>query len=211
VKDQATAYHEAGHAVAAFYVERAFTNISIEEDEDSFGRVIRRAPGEWFRPDAEVDGRTRRRIEQDIMIGLAGPLAEERFTGTSNDAGAGLIMPEGMDVGILLPGSDLQRVVDLSLYVSGGGDDEASAFVEWLRQRTLSLLNQHWPSRSLEELAAQLLVDRTLSWKRAKQVIQKPFELEMDKRRGVHSKVASAAHLLHAENELQESEHEKGS
>lgn len=41
MKDEITAYHEAGHAVASMVLGIRFDHISIVRDEDSYGRVKR--------------------------------------------------------------------------------------------------------------------------------------------------------------------------
>lgn len=76
------AMHEAGHAVAAFKLGRAFTTVSIIPDKDTLGRVHSRPPGSWFRPDIGVTGRGRVFIEHHIMILLAGFEAEEAWCRT---------------------------------------------------------------------------------------------------------------------------------
>ncbi|MDP9343010.1 MAG: hypothetical protein M3Q23_13170 [Actinomycetota bacterium] len=99
---RATAYHEAGHAVAALFLGSSAVSISIGEDEvqGTLGHVRRRRPSTaWTQRlkelnyDADFGGmgcRVRRIIERDIMITLAGPVTEARLRGRSNWAGAGL-------------------------------------------------------------------------------------------------------------------------
>jgi WhiB family redox-sensing transcriptional regulator len=70
------AIHEAGHAAMAYCLGRPFTEISVVEDGDTLGHVATAPPGSWFRPDIETSGRTRRYIEDRVMIALAGAETE---------------------------------------------------------------------------------------------------------------------------------------
>ncbi len=130
--ERSTAIHEAGHAVMAYLLGRPFTTISVVEDAHSYGRVLHRAPGEWFRPDIEINARTRTMIEDRVMICLAGAATEEAWW--SRQPGA----PEGwrelVDRGAA---DDLSKAVDLADHMGGGSPPETEAYIEWLRQRVL--------------------------------------------------------------------------
>jgi hypothetical protein len=75
-----TAYHEAGHAVAAVYAKRPFAYVTIVQEADSLGHLL---PKPWanFRPDCVTDLRTNHRIEQTVRSLLAAGVAAERFAG----------------------------------------------------------------------------------------------------------------------------------
>jgi hypothetical protein len=130
--ERATAVHEAGHAVMAYLLGRAFTEISIIEDSDSYGRVRHRMPGGWFRPDIEVNSRARAMIEDRVMILLAGSVAERAWYVRLPDAPDGWEdrVQDGAD-------NDERSAIDLADYVCGGSVPELEAYVEWLRQRVL--------------------------------------------------------------------------
>jgi ATP-dependent Zn protease len=69
---EATAYHEAGHAVLALVLERPVTRVSILPNRDSlgvceFGKSVFRPSKDW--------------LEREILIALGGIAAEARFTG----------------------------------------------------------------------------------------------------------------------------------
>src|SRR3954451_16442176 len=79
-QDEATAYHEAGHAVAALALDRPVVKVSIRADRDrlgicAFGKAVFRPSQDW--------------LEQEVLIALAGMAAEARHTGTYDRAGAG--------------------------------------------------------------------------------------------------------------------------
>src|SRR5439155_12145082 len=71
-----TAYHEAGHAVIALALGRTIHKVSALPNRERlgecrFGKGNARAADDW--------------IEREILIALAGPAAEARFTGTFAD------------------------------------------------------------------------------------------------------------------------------
>lgn len=158
----ATAYHEAGHAVAAYVLRRAFTRVSIEADESTLGRCSFRPPGEWFRPDLKVDWATRRRLEERMMISLAGPEVEASFTGTYDPAAAQ---------------EDLDRAIDHACFMTGD-EIEASAYVEWIRLRTVNLMKRDgfWPG--VAALADELLARREVTYRTARAVIERALRAQ---------------------------------
>jgi hypothetical protein len=95
---EAVAYHEAGHAVIANYLEVPFSRASIEEREGhSLGRV-----------DVKPDWRRRDWVEPYCVAALAGSFAQRRYNPRSqwryggNGAGAGdRFMMKGADFQIV--------------------------------------------------------------------------------------------------------------
>src|SRR5262245_58443221 len=77
--NEATAYHEAGHAVAALALDRPVVKVSIRADRDRlgicfFGKAVFRPSEDW--------------LEREVLIALAGLAAEARHTGTYDHVGA---------------------------------------------------------------------------------------------------------------------------
>jgi hypothetical protein len=134
---RSTAIHEAAHAVMAYLLRRRFKSVSIKEDDDSYGRVHSVAPGDWFRPDLEVNARTRDMIEGRVMISLAGGEAEQAWAARQPDAPEG--WEEKMRTGM---GYDLRAAIDLAGFVSGGSIPALEAYVEWLRQSMLNYIGR---------------------------------------------------------------------
>ncbi len=71
--DVATAYHEAGHAVAALALDRPVLKVSIRPERDrlgicAFGKPVMRPSEDW--------------LEREMLIALAGMAAEARYTGS---------------------------------------------------------------------------------------------------------------------------------
>lgn len=130
--ERATAVHEAGHAVAAYLLHRPFTSISVVQDDGSYGRVHSRLPGGWFRPDIEVNARTRAMIEDRVMISLAGAETEAAWCAFQPD------VPQDWRQGVDDGGKhDFRAAADLASYISDGDVPELDAYLEWLRQRVL--------------------------------------------------------------------------
>jgi hypothetical protein len=74
-----TAYHEAGHAVAALVLGRPVAWVSIRPDRKylgvcAFGKGVFRPSEDW--------------VEREAVIALAGPAAEAGFTGEMDWVGA---------------------------------------------------------------------------------------------------------------------------
>jgi hypothetical protein len=162
-----TAHHEAGHAVAAYVLGRAFTRVSIRPDGETLGRCSFRPPGDWFRPDERIDGLTRRRIEERIMISLAGPEAEALYSGRYDGDAAQ---------------EDVERAFQHACFVTTG-ESEAWAYLEWLRLRTLNLMNRDGFWASVEELARELLRHEEVSYPRARWTIERVIGPVLDEPR----------------------------
>jgi hypothetical protein len=152
---EATAYHEAGHAVASFYLGRGVREVSIIHDvqHGTLGRVRNyRLPA--FRPEMMMDARTRTTAERCILILLAGPEAERRYKGRSNQNGACY---------------DRDAVADLAGHVCCS-EEEADAYLCWLSIRTRGLLAVPSLWAAVKALAAELLSAGRLSGTNARSV-----------------------------------------
>jgi hypothetical protein len=138
-RERATAIHEAGHAVMAYLLGRPFASISVVENDGSLGRVTHRRPGDWFRPDIEIDGRARNMIEDHVMIYLAGAETESAWAARCDE------MPDDLEDRINQSAlSDRAGALDLAHHFCGGVP-ELEAYLEWLRQRVLG-----WTGRGAE-------------------------------------------------------------
>jgi ATP-dependent Zn protease len=82
----AIAYHEAGHAVAAWQLELAvgITTIVPDEDDGTLGHCVVKIP-KWLPEETDyLKPRTRWMIERRVICLLAGSEAERLFTGRYN-------------------------------------------------------------------------------------------------------------------------------
>ena len=78
-----TAYHEAGHAVGAFVMSKRFKKVSIipNPDGESLGRLSGCVWNSKLNPEFDGGARLRHLVEAQIIIFLAGPVAEAKLTG----------------------------------------------------------------------------------------------------------------------------------
>ena len=138
---EATAYHEAGHAVIALVLGRSVQRVSVLPNLDTLGRC------EFQK------GRTRPSedwLEREILISLAGLAAEARHTGQYAWDGAA---------------RDLQTVKRLATQRAG------ERHVERLQKRLLSkvehMLSQPENWKAVELIVAELLRSETISGRTA--------------------------------------------
>lgn len=140
---QATAFHEAGHALVAYLCGQRLSRLEIHGDEGLSGAChALRVP-----PSPPLDASTpagRAAVEELILCTCAGPLAEARLTGGDWDESS----------------SDLDAAVRLALQLEDDCD-AAMQRLEALRRRLDELLGQHWAA--VEAVARLLLRRRSVS------------------------------------------------
>jgi len=145
--DEATAYHEAGHAVVALALDRPVHRVSVLPGREllgkcEFGKGVSRPTDDW--------------LEREILIALAGMAAEARHTGTY-DRGAS--------------GRDLRLVRRLA--VQRAGERQADRLERRLLAKTENLLADtgHW--HAVELIAAELLKLGTISGRAARHLFDR--------------------------------------
>jgi ATP-dependent Zn protease len=140
--NEATAHHEAGHAVVALALGRPVHQVSILPDRLRLG-VCEFRKGE-FRPSDDW-------LEREMLISLGGIAAEARHTGTYAWDGAA---------------RDLQHVRQLA--VQRAGERRAERLERRLLAKAEHLLAQegHW--RAVELIAAELLSRGAISGRAAR-------------------------------------------
>ena len=157
----ATAYHEAGHAVASFHVNIATKVVSIKPDGESLGhhstwsyltRDERTALENSDRFEYGATKATQKVINRGVIL-LGGCAAEKMFTGRRNAVGAA---------------SDLDKFNDLTGMLIPG-DAERLAFQRWLMRRTETLLAEQW--NYVEAVAVALRDHTTLTGEEFRKVI----------------------------------------
>jgi hypothetical protein len=154
IQDKAVAYHEAGHAIAAWHIKglRAVGRISIEPDEDYAGEAVSKWLLKGADPEFNMTARTRLCIENEIMGFLAGGVAQRMFNKRS--------------VRHYHSSSDHREAIDLASYVAGSGRG-LQAFLHWLWVCAEDLAKVHWPM--IEDLAEELLQRRKIAGKDLRQ------------------------------------------
>ena len=152
-KLQATAYHEAGHAVVSLELGRGFKSVSIEPDDNSLGRIQNTVLPEWFSPDLNLDDRHKKWIEREVLIFLAGIAAEHRFAGQNNWKGSG---------------SDFHSAINLASCMFEGSVLEK--YVAFMLERTRAMISHPRVWVQIQAVAEALLEHRVLSKKRVREI-----------------------------------------
>ena len=133
------AVHEAGHAVMAYLCRRRVGAASTVPHHGVLGQLEYRGftefPSGWLE-----DARARRKLENEIMIALAGLAAEYVQPGIVDHAGAA---------------ADLARALEIAL-AAASDPEEATAFINWLFVRVRNRLREPACRRALEALAREL-------------------------------------------------------
>jgi hypothetical protein len=154
----ATAYHEAGHAVAAMAygkgIRRQGATI-VPDAERAAGSVymLKHVPG-----DPSVDlltGRMRLRIEEDVIVSLAGGVAQREFRASSIRSYHGR--------------SDREAAIDLLSYITGD-ERELKAYWRLLVVRTENFVRNAPRWMQIEAVAKALMEKKTLDRRELRQV-----------------------------------------
>lgn len=148
-RQMATAYHEAGHAVAAFYLHMPVYTATIKFDKESGSRghvlhhnPLKRASHEDI---YELTPKARDRIERLIMVALAGGVAQRRYNPHSYRH--------------VHTSADHDNAVDLANRIAGDGKG-ATLLLRYLAHRTKGLVGARWPE--IKCVAEELLANTTL-------------------------------------------------
>lgn len=159
-----TAYHEAGHAVAAFDQGVRIHGISIAPDQVSRGHIgidtlhLDRHVSS-FREDR--GSRNRFLMERHVLVLLAGKAAARRLDPSFRKRRADT--PE--------EGSDYGTARCLIGYFAGS-DREAEKYREWLETRVEGILSAPWRWHQVKKLAQALLEEEKMGAKRVREVIR---------------------------------------
>lgn len=144
--DEATAYHEAGHAIAAFRLGINIKRVTIVGTEDASGRTVFDRPVlQGIHLDYDSSPRARLKAEGAILICLAGPMAQQHYRANSlrNWHSRG----------------DYRNAVDIAMSLNGS-TEQTEAYLRWLEIRARDMVRINW--RGVEAVANALLNERTL-------------------------------------------------
>jgi hypothetical protein len=149
---QATAYHEAGHAVLAREFGISIDHVTIVPNEaaNSLGHVLRASTSDWehdLRTEGDVEPAQWGPMFQHVVQSLAGCVAEAKFTGRHNYQGAH---------------SDRVSVYD-ALTAIAAEEQERRALFKWLWVRTENHLARPRVWAQVEAVAHALLEQQTLT------------------------------------------------
>jgi ATP-dependent Zn protease len=154
-RDVATAYHEAGHAVASFCVGARLKKITIIRAGDYSGLCEHAKIIHGKFPECDGSGRMRLAWERRVIVALAGPIAQKLHSPRSFRR--------------YHASSDFPTALLVASHTTGS-ENEASAWLKWLEIRATDLLEFRW--ESVKALAEELLQLRTLDGESALRVIQ---------------------------------------
>jgi len=155
-RDRKVAFHEAGHAVASWFVGHVARKVTIEAEGDSDGHVLHHYP-RWFVNDMNsgaTSARTQKRIEDAIVISLAGTIAQHKGCPGS------VRHYQGRE--------DRLNAAQLADAVCWS-DIERFAFIKWLRIRAETLIRAKWDI--VDAVARTLIRERTLSREKLKAIV----------------------------------------
>jgi hypothetical protein len=161
---RATAFHEAGHAVACIHEHVPLSTVSIAPTEDSFGHVghrnvLRGCNIEW---ENKLDHRMK--MERLVRIALVGPAAERRFSRKGYRRYGGK--------------SDLKFAFELVQFFVGN-EEEGSAYLRLLGIQTRNFLNRPGVWDEITALATALLEEKTLTPKRSRSIVRAAFHASL--------------------------------
>jgi len=156
-------YHEAGHAVMAHVQHWRIKSVTVGKRAGSPRRITAHPLSDWFKPDT-----SRPQTERQILILLAGQIAQNLFTGKRNSRG-----------------KDFPQAKMLAGHVACE-ETELNAFLRWLWIRARNILNEppNWAAvkalaqalraenevrglRTIGEPQAKTIIERVLSGERA--------------------------------------------
>jgi ATP-dependent Zn protease len=145
---ECTAYHEAGHAVAALVQGREVSEVTIVPDAkgDTLGHLRQDSLPALVLDQCDPGAPEQRAgVEREILFCFAGPIAEEIFCGRKNHDGAS---------------GDMTCALRLASFLCGNVDETAAYFDRLLLQAR-DLVLSHWPA--VKRVADELLDRRTLT------------------------------------------------
>jgi ATP-dependent Zn protease len=150
----ANAFHEAGHAVVAYLLRRRIVSVSVQGHDCV--TVL-----------SYVNGKSQWRIEQKILIALAGPVAECYFTGRRQSPGCQMDAAQAFIYASFISGSNR-----MPAFAPDPTDPEVMALIRRLRERVSDLITADHDWRAVESLAAALLKKTSLTGEEARKVIR---------------------------------------
>ncbi len=122
-----TAYHEAGHAVVAYFLGVRLKKVSIIPDKDYVGIVLHEKVVRGLAPEIDTSLRNFNRMEKLARIAIAGNIAQKIHSPRSGDGAS----------------SDRQTVADMAFRLNGSSE-AASAWIKWLAIGVTDTLKLRW-------------------------------------------------------------------
>jgi ATP-dependent Zn protease len=138
----ATAYHEAGRAVVAFYLNVNFRTVTIVPSDGKSAHIVMSRPADsaWQ--------------ENRVIVNFSGWIAEQKFHGCKVRYGYH---------------SDDLNAADLSVRFDGIDRIVRSNWFRWLHAQSEEMVEARW--RDIETVAKALLQEKTLSFERVGEIL----------------------------------------
>jgi hypothetical protein len=157
----AAAFHEAGHAVAAYHVKVRFRRIVIGKNTGKELGWLEL----WLTPQGAADGvvdmRAEHAIERSVIVLLAGSQAERMALGSAKYLGSGL---------------DFFEAVRYAGYLCRTRQ-ELSAYLRWMQMRVRALVETPTWRQPIEALAMCLVQRRELGAREARDIIRRAIPI----------------------------------
>lgn len=167
-----TAYHEAGHAVACYFLRIRFTNVTIVPEDNCLGCLKHsKDHHKNFNPEWDNSRKVGDRIEKEVIVRFAGQIAEGLFMGKHIRKGSE---------------HDRSSAIDLALYGVGEGE-VLQTYINYLWARAKEQVRQPRFWAAVKALAAELLVRKKIGYRKAREIIERAEEEYIQsKRKGVY-------------------------
>lgn len=146
--DESTAYHEAGHLVAAYFLGIPLAKIAVTIDEDSAGRFMRRLMFKAGELDVGNSDRTRVKAERYAQVSLSGIVAQRRNRPSS--------------IRNWHPTGDYRTAQELIMLITRS-QEEVQAYLNLILVRASMMFDDPYRWRCVESVAAGLIEKKTLS------------------------------------------------
>jgi ATP-dependent Zn protease len=157
---ESTAYHEAGHAVAAYAHGVRTKALSIVPDGDSKGRHEQHPYFGGINLEFDSSPRAQRRVENMVLVCLAGPAAQRRF----NTKGFRRYHAD----------HDWRQAIDLLSYLVGS-NKELEAYLRLIDIRARAFVETAPRWIQINRLAQNLLDRQTLTGPEVRQLMAMPL------------------------------------
>lgn len=150
------AYHEAGHAIAAWILEHRVDRVTIEPTVDYLGQAVHPHPlrgMEYF----DYSPKTQRRAENTVKICLAGVAAQRKYNPRSVRRSSG--------------SRDYEEACGVLFRLCDSDEEEMRAYFRLLQIQTRNLVENPVNWKAIDILARELLKRRTMSRKSLREFI----------------------------------------